>query len=219
SDQSRAARECGSRLLDLTSSYGNLVVTRGLGAFALAVLALVARARHLLRSAYRAADRGDPLGAAILTRALTESVLLLAWLNKDREIGESVWMLDDIRQALSHHKEVADEERRQRRRAQRAGQSVEPLAPGQSLGLLSRSAVRERKRLQAETEERLKELPRGDRRLRSMRVQRISRLPSFSDLAKVADMPWVYSLAYRFDSNAAAHPTPLSLSRFLEERS
>jgi hypothetical protein len=51
-----------------------------------------------------------------------------------------------------------------------------------------------------------------------MKVSRISYLPTFADRAKVADMPWVYSLAYRFESNAAAHPTPLSLSRFLEER-
>lgn len=31
-------------------------------------------------------------------------------------------------------------------------------------------------------------------------------------------MPWVYSFAYRFDSNAAAHPTPLTIEQFLEER-
>lgn len=29
-------------------------------------------------------------------------------------------------------------------------------------------------------------------------------------------MPCVYSFAYRFDSNAAAHPTPLTLEQFLE---
>lgn len=31
-------------------------------------------------------------------------------------------------------------------------------------------------------------------------------------------MPWVYTLAYRFDSNAFAHPTPLAIGRYLEER-
>src|SRR5437899_11969847 len=100
SEHSRAARECGKRLLELTRPYDDLVVERGLGPFPLAVLALVARARHLLRSANAAADRGDPLGAAILTRSLTESVLLLGWLNKDPEVGAAVWMLDDIRLTL-----------------------------------------------------------------------------------------------------------------------
>lgn len=218
SEHSRAARECGQRLLEMTRAYDDLVVERGLGVFTFAVLALVARSRHLLRGAYTAADRGDPLAAAILSRGLTESVLLLGWLNKDPEVGEAVWMLDDIRTTLSHHKEVADEERRQRRRARRAGEAVPPIAPGRSLGLLDRAAVRLRRRLEAETRRRLTSLPRRASRLRRMKVSRLSRLPSFADRAKVAEMPWVYSLAYRFDSNAAAHPSPLSLSRFLEER-
>lgn len=218
SEHSRDARECGIRLLELTSPYDNLVVERGLGVFTLAVLGLVARGRHLLRSAYIAADHGDALGAAILTRGITESVLLLAWLNKDPEVGEAVWMLDDIRTTLSHHKEVADEERRQRRKAQRAGETVEPVTPGRSLGLLDRTAVRLRKKLKDETRERMVSLPRRASRLRRMQVSRVSEVPSFAKRAKVAGMPWVYSLAYRFDSNAAAHPTPLAVGRFLEER-
>lgn len=218
SEHRRPARECGKRLLELTRTFDGLVVEHGLGVFALAVLALLARSRHLLRAAYAAADRGDALGAAILTRALTESVLLLAWLNKDPELGEAVWMLDDIRTTLSHHKEVADEERRQRRRARRAGEAVEPVGPGRSLGLLDRAAVRLRKRLAAETTARVLALPQRASRLRRMKISRLSHLPSFANRAKVADMPWVYSLAYRFDSNAAAHPTPLSLGRFLEGR-
>jgi hypothetical protein len=61
-------------------------------------------------------------------------------------------------------------------------------------------------------------LPRRASRLRWMQVSRVSEVPSFAKRAKVAGMPWVYSLAYRFDSNAAAHPTPLAVGRFLEER-
>jgi hypothetical protein len=51
-----------------------------------------------------------------------------------------------------------------------------------------------------------------------MKVSQISHMPSFAKRAKVAGMPWVYSFAYRFDSNAAAHPSPLALGRFLDER-
>jgi Family of unknown function (DUF5677) len=218
SKYSRDARRIGNRLLYLTRAYEGVVLEPDQGVFMLAVAALVARARHLLRSIYVAADRGDALAAAILTRALTESVLLLAWLNKDPEVGELVWMLDDIRTGLSHHKEVAEEERRQRSRQRRAGEPVEPVPQGRSLGLLGRADVRQRRKIKAETTARLERLPDHATRLSRMRVTRVDRIPSFAERAQVVDAPWIYSLAYRFDSNAAAHPTPLALSRFLEQR-
>src|SRR5258705_11920435 len=59
-----------------------LVVEAGLGITNLAVLGLVARARHLLRRAYDLADAGDATSAAILMRGITESVFTLAWLKR-----------------------------------------------------------------------------------------------------------------------------------------
>jgi len=43
--------------------------------------------------------------AALPVRAITESVLTLGWFDKDRELAEVIWMLDELRTRLSHHKE------------------------------------------------------------------------------------------------------------------
>jgi hypothetical protein len=176
----------------------------------------VARARHLLRIGYEVADLGAALEAAIIVRALNESLLTLAWLDADPELGELVWMLDEIRTRLSHHKEVTDEERRQRARARRRGEAVRVLQPGESLGLMNRAFVRKLKATDRTARARINALPRKDARLKKLRVRRVSEVPSFKDRAAVAGMPWAYSLAYRFDSNAAAHPSPLAVERFLE---
>src|SRR4051794_29227236 len=117
SPASAEARRLGLELLDLTSGYEELVVERGLGVTNLAVLASVARGRHLLRRCYDLADAGDAMAAAILMRGITESVFTLAWLNKDPEIGGIVWALDEIRTRLNQHEDVARLERNQRRRA------------------------------------------------------------------------------------------------------
>lgn len=87
SPASRGGRQVGRDLLTLTQGYEELVVPQGLGATTLAVLALVARARHLLKRAYDLADIGDAMGAAILMRSITESIFTLAWLNRDPELG------------------------------------------------------------------------------------------------------------------------------------
>lgn len=215
---SRESRECGQRLLDSTRSYEDALVPSGLGAGRLGVLALLARGRHLLRTAYQTADGGSAMEAAIILRALNESVLTLGWFNKDPELAEFVWMLDEIRTRLSHHDEVAKEERNERTRARRRGEPVEPVPPGRSLGLLTRSMVKDLKRLDRVTRARIDRLPRRARRLKRLRISRVSEVPSFRNRSKVAKMPWVYVLAYRFDSNAAAHPSPLAVGQFLEER-
>lgn len=215
---SRDARAAGERMLDLTRGYDNLVVPHGLGVTRLAVLGLVARARSLHGVAHRVADTGDAAAAALPIRAITESVLTLGWFDADPELAEAVWILDELRTRLAHHKEVADEERRQRAAARRRGEPVVEVAPGASLGLLTRAQVRHDRRSIAEVRARVGALPDLDRRKKRLRVGQISRMPSFADRAKVAGMPWVYSLAYRFDSNAAAHPTPLTIEQFLESR-
>jgi hypothetical protein len=215
---SRDARQIGLDLLDLTRGYEDLIVPPGLGVTNLAVLASIARARHLLRRAYDVADIGDATSAAILVRAVTESVFTVGWLNSDPELGEMVWMLDEIRSRLSQHEEVAAAERRQRRRARRSGEEVAPLAAGQSLGLLTRASVRGLRRARRRIRARAGRLPRYQQRLEKLKVQRLNRMPSFQARAEVAGGEGIYSLTYRFDSNSAAHPNPLALEQFLEER-
>jgi coenzyme F420-reducing hydrogenase alpha subunit len=117
----------------------------------LAVLGLIARARHLLKKVHTTADVGDVLGSALASRAINESVMTLGWFSKDPELAELVWMLDEIRSRLSHHREAAAEERRQRRRAKRRGEPVTSLAAGKSLGILERKTVRDLRKRQAES--------------------------------------------------------------------
>lgn len=78
--------------------------------------------------------------------------------------------------------------------------------------------MREYRRVDREVRERVQALPDIARRRARLRVSQISRMPGFAARAKVSGMPWVYSFAYRFDSNAAAHPTPLTIEQFLEAR-
>jgi hypothetical protein len=212
------ARRLGMELLDLTRGYENLVIPRGLGQSDTAVFALVARARHLLRRAYEVADSGDATSAAILMRGITESVLTLAWLNQDPELGGIVWMLDEIRSRLSQHDEVARLARNERRRARRRGEVVSPLPPGKSHGILTRASVRELRRLRDRTRARAQRLPRYRARLKRLKVDQPTRMPTFARRAEAGGAEMIYSLTYRFDSNSAAHPTPLALEQFLEAR-
>lgn len=217
-DASDEARSCGLDLLELTRGYENLVVPRGLGPTPLAVLALVARARHLLRQAYLLADAGDSMSASILMRGITESVLTLAWLNKDPELASLVWMLDEIRTRLNQHEDVARLVRNERQRARRRGEPVAPLAPGQSHGVLTRPNVGVLRQLQERTRSAARRLPRYKARLETLKVKQVTRMPGFDERAQVAGAAMIYALTYRFDSNSAAHPNPLALDQFLEPR-
>jgi hypothetical protein len=180
------------------------------------VLALVARARHLLKRAYELADAGDATTAAMAMRGITESVMTLAWLNEDPELAGMVWMLDEIRSRLSQHEEVARLERNRRRRARRRGETVVPLAPGESHGVLTRATVRTLRRTGTEVRAHAQQLPQYRKRLAKLGVKRLTRMPGFKEGASVSGADVIYSLTYRFDSNSAAHSNPLALEQFLE---
>jgi hypothetical protein len=98
--------------------------------------------------------------SSVCMRSITESVFTLAWVNQDPELAGIVWMLDEIRTRLNQHKEVARLERNARRRARRRGEALPALAPGRSLGPLTRANVRALTRLRDETRTRTQRLPR-----------------------------------------------------------
>ncbi|MFL5961673.1 MAG: DUF5677 domain-containing protein [Gaiellaceae bacterium] len=169
---------------------------RGLGPTDTAVLAVVARARRLLKRAIAVADAGDDLSAAILMRGITESVFTLAWVNKDPELAGIVWILDEIRTRLNQHKEVARLERNTRRRSRRRGEAAPPVPVGQSHGLLTRASVRALKRALAGARARAQRLPRYRVRLKRLKVDQITRMPPFEARADVGGAEMIYSLTY-----------------------
>jgi hypothetical protein len=83
---------------------------------------------------------------------------------------------------------------------------------------LTRAQVRQLRRLREQQRARIRRLPRYRQRLKRLRVKQVTRMPPFQDRAAVGAGEDIYSLTYRFDSNAAAHPNPLALEQFLEPR-
>lgn len=205
-------------LLELTRGYENLAIQPGIGVTKMGVIALVARSRYLFQRICDSADSGDSLVTAILIRTLVETVVTIAWINKDPELASSVWLVDDIRTRLSQHGEIAAIERRARRRSRRRGDPVPPLADGRSLGTLTRPNVRAWRRLERDTIAMLKE-PRYTDRLTKLNVRRVNKMPTLRERADITGLEMIYELNYRFDSNSAAHPSPLAAEQFLEQLS
>jgi hypothetical protein len=205
------------------------VLPRDYGAERMAIVATIARARRLTRSAHQLADEGNGLEAMVLLRAVLETTFALGWLKTDSQLAFLIWMLDDLRSTLEQHEEVRGHERRLRRRQRRRGEAVVPVAPSATLGLLERSTLYRRRKSLTEVENRLKGLPQLTRRMRKLRPDSLKpggpirqshrrRLPDYRELSKVAGMEGLYALIYRFVSRPAAHPSPLAVDLFLHER-
>lgn len=111
------AREIGQRLLDASRTYEGFQAPRR---NELAIAGLVGRARRLLRAAYRLADAGEGLEAAVLLRSMTEYCFTLLWLARDTELNVPRWLHDGLVRILAQDKELRSIERR-RRRAARGG--------------------------------------------------------------------------------------------------
>ena len=74
-----------------------LGVKDGAGTVTLALVAFAARARRLLRSAYRLVDAGERDTAVPLFRVMTEYLIAGRWLFKVGEPGMETWAMDDLR--------------------------------------------------------------------------------------------------------------------------
>ena len=218
SESSDEARAIVDELLELSRGYEALEVPTGLGVPTLGAVGLVARGRHLAKIAERLADDNEPMASAVITRAVVECVLMLAWLHLDSELAGDVWMLDEIRTRLSHHDEVMQLGRRQRARARQHGELVRALAPGESLGLLARANVRDLRRTQERLLAEIQTLPRLAARKRRLKLSSFKRVPSWKDVAHASGQEMLYTIAYRFDSNSATHATALAVEQFIESR-
>lgn len=216
SHASREAREVGLQMLDASSGYEELV---GDDRFELAMASLVSRGRRLLRSAYRLADAGQGLEAAVLLRSLTEYAFTVRWLGRDPELNLLRWLMDGVTRIVRQDEELRRLERRRRRDAglPTPGPTDEPL------GLLlpeMRTRLREtRHNLRGQLaavegiEDRIEPAREGDDRSASERAET---LPDFRVQANLTGLEYVYALTYTFDSLAIAHPNSLAAEQLLE---
>jgi Family of unknown function (DUF5677) len=216
SHASAEAREIGVRLLETSKSYEGFEAA---GRDDLAIAGLVARARRLLCSAYRLADAGEGLEAAVLLRSMTEYCFSLLWLASDPEVNIPRWLHDGLVRILSQDKELRSIERRHRRDAG----LPEPVPADEPLGLL-RPEMRERMiaardALRAELgaiddlADRLEPPREDDVRAPEVRARDV---PSFRRQAKLTGLGDVYALSYTFDSLAIAHPNSMAAEQLLK---
>jgi Family of unknown function (DUF5677) len=186
-------RECGLELLALSTVYERPVVGDEAGVETLAMVGLVARMRRLLRASYRLADAGEVLEASILNRAMMEYLFTLRWLQVDPELHYVLWATADLKARLTIDREVREQAEEQH------AEAVELMEP--NVRDQYEQALR---KMQAQIDE-----------ARERLAGRTLRLPSFEQRAREAELPFAYSLAYRYDSITGAHPTPHAIEQLM----
>lgn len=195
-DHETIARECGLRLLEISSTYERRVVAPEAGPATLAIVGLVARQRRFLRAAYLLADADQRLEAAILLRAMLEFLIRQFWLQTNPELNHVLWAIDDLRARLRIDREL---------REQAAADHEEALEVMQSemRGQYERSLQEMRDQLEA-------------LRLR-LGLEQAPSYPNLREQAEAVGLGFSYTLAYRFDSLSAAHPSAMAVEQLLEQ--
>jgi hypothetical protein len=177
-DDPEPARRVIQDLLDLGHAIdGALRVPEGVGVRKLLILAFTARARRLARATMILADAGLGLEAMVLLRSQLEFLLTLHWLLQDTDTRVKQWKLADLEWTVLVAGELKE------------------------LGALDVVDPTVRRRFEEKIEEFRSEAMRG----RS--GDSMTRMPSVKKISKALDVRATYSLAYRFDSNMAAHPS------------
>ncbi len=188
----RVARDCGLRLLELSTIYESMVVRREAGPATLAIVGFVGRQRRLLRGAYLLADAEQRLEASILLRAMVEFLIRQHWMQSNPQRNYVLWMIDDLRARLRIDCEV-------RKAAPEAHGVIEP-------------AMRE------QYERSLEEMQGELERLRQqLGLEKAPSYPNLREQAEAVGLRFAYSLAYRFDSLNAAHPSAMAVEQLFEQ--
>jgi hypothetical protein len=187
-----SARDCGLRLLDVSEVYERGMITPEAGPQILSVVGLVARQRRFLRAAYLLADEGLRLEAGLIIRAMLEFFIRQQWLQADPELNHRLWARDDLRARMLIDTELRGLE----------------VHPAEVMEDDTRDAYQ-------------RQLERLDAELELLREERgLARAPTYPNLREQAETVGLgqsYSLAYRFDSLTASHPTALAIEQLLEE--
>lgn len=190
-----STRECGLRLLEISGIYERGVIRYEAGAGILSIAGLVARQRRLLRAAYELADKGHRLEASILQRAMLEFLIRQKWLEGAPKLNYLLWVADDLRGRLRIDRELRE------RFPDEHGSAIEVMEPD-----IREAYERDLENLNAELEQIRAEL----------QIEKVPEMPSLHDQAIAVGLGFSYSMAYRIDSQSAAHPTALAIEQLLE---
>jgi Family of unknown function (DUF5677) len=200
------SRACGVSLLGISSILDSgAKVGTDADPTDLALLAFAARARRILRSAYRLLDEGERSEAAILYRVLQEYLFTTRWLVLDEE-NVKLWTRDDLRRRVVTIEKIADDpdldEETKEGTRQQADQARANYA---AFGGATPHEIEE--------EEEPQVCPECKRPLKK-KGQRS--LPSIELMAKETGMTLAYNLGYRLSSQADLHATSLVVDYTLE---
>lgn len=191
------ARACGLRLLDLSGIYERGVVRYEAGHETLAIAGLVARQRRLLRAAYLLADSGQRLEASIMLRAMLEFLIRQKWLELSPGLHYVLWAIDDLNARLRIDREIREQDPDAQEGA------IEIMQPE-----IRDQYEQELGRMRAQLEQLQERLG----------LDRAPRYPNLREQAGAVGLGFSYSLAYRFDSQSAAHPSAMAIEQLFEDR-
>lgn len=197
-EREELARECGLQLLDLSGIYERGVIGYEAGPQTLSIAGLVARQRRLLRAAYLLADSGQRLEAAIMLRSMFEFLVRQQWLTLNPELHHFLWVIEDLEARLRVDREVREQDP-----AAAHEEAIEVMEPE-----MRQLYVDELERMRAELA-RLQE---------HLGLEERPSYPSLRKQAIAVDLGLSYSLAYRFDSQTAAHPTAMGIEQLMQDR-
>ena len=199
-EEAAKARSLGLALLDASRTYDSFVIPsyedrlrrRRFPPHRRAIIGLAARQRRFLRAAYVLADAGQVLEAVVLLRSMLEFLICQRWLALDPDRNWKLWMTDD------HAARDLWRERLRQNAPTLHDAAVEALTPEQRAE--GEAVAAARVQLAAEL---------GDRQPDDRR--------SLEQRAAQVGLSFLYDGLYRYQSNAAAHPSMLASELLMEK--
>jgi hypothetical protein len=183
------ARAAGVALINLTAPLeAGLGVYDGAGPVTMALVGFAARARRLLRSAYRLIDEDERDSAAPLFRVMNEYLIVGRWLLAVGDEELKLWALDDLRSRITTLRDVVTD----------ANLDDDTKASITSEIASTEEAIR---RYGGE------ETPVTKRAARKAGYE----APSLETMAEVAGLSLIYAYPYRLLSQSDVHATPVAI--------
>jgi len=199
-EEATRVRSLGLALLDVSRIYEGFLIPRYEGRLRRrrfpphrrATIGLVGRQRRFLRAAYTLADAGQVLEAVGPLRSMLEFLICQRWLAQDPDRNWKLWMTDD------HAARDLWRERLRKHAPALHDAAVESLTPEQREE--GEAVAAGRRQLAAELGDRQP----GDRRNLEQRAAQVG-------------LSFIYDGLYRYESNAATHPSMLATELLMEK--